>query len=173
LARRVISVHSTVHDVDFKIIDKDGNKWVTVKQTAQATHQTLRALRKLIADLRYRGEMREGVHFMFTPLPTPGGEQITMILSYLGLTRIFMRSDAPRAQEFRDWAETVLGPVMTQGYYLPAETRPALIAEVKSAVFADFRTEFLPIIREEMFHAAPQANAPLAAGNGVPRLAKA
>lgn len=57
-----------------------------------------------------------------------------MNLSYLGVMRVFMRSDARRAQEFRDSAETVLGPVMTQGYYLPAEAETALVQKLTGMI---------------------------------------
>ena len=121
-------------DVEFEIIDKDGNKWVTAKQCAEAAQQPPRSLLKHIADLRSREEIKEGVHFMCIPLRTAGGEQITMVLSYRGVMRVFMRSDAPRAKEFRVWATSILKPVSLHGYYLPEGAESALVNRVSMAV---------------------------------------
>jgi len=45
-----------------------------------------------------------------------------MVLSKRGIIRVAMRSDAPRAAQFRDWAETVLYEVMTTGSYSLADS---------------------------------------------------
>jgi prophage antirepressor-like protein len=105
------------HEVEFEIIDKDGQRWVTAKQLAEALGCPYKTLLDLISEMTKRGELKEGVHFNRTPLPTAGGVQKTMIISQRGAVRISMRSDAPRAAEFRDFAETVLVEVMTTGRY--------------------------------------------------------
>ena len=58
-----------------------------------------------------------------------------------------MLSDAPRAKEFRDWAESVLYPVMTQGYYLPAEAEPKLLARFDQRIV--LRHHVRPLRRRE------------------------
>ena len=56
------------------------------------------------------------------------------VISYHGVIRVAMLSDAPRAIEFRDFAESVLYPVMSQGYYLPAEAETALVQKLTGMI---------------------------------------
>jgi prophage antirepressor-like protein len=105
------------HEVEFEIIDKDWKRWLRANSLAPALGCKPRSLRKLIGDMVKRGELKGGKHFLFLPLPSPGGVQETMILSREGVIRVAMRSDGDRAIEFRDFAETVLVEVMTIGRY--------------------------------------------------------
>ncbi|MEW6351435.1 MAG: Bro-N domain-containing protein [Thermodesulfobacteriota bacterium] len=118
-------------DAEMRIYDINGERWVTAKEQAAALGYTeIRSFQKLIQDMADRGELKQGVHFMFIPLPTAGGKQESMVLSYKGVIRTAMRSDAPNAIKFRDWAEEVLFQVMVTGVYGTAEYVPPSGARV-------------------------------------------
>jgi len=118
------------HDVDFEIIDQDGNRWVTVKQLARALEygrpdELLRLIQRNATE--FNGKT------LTVNLTGKRGRPETVI-SYHGVIRVAMLSDAPRAIEFRDFAESVLYPVMTQGYYLPAEAETALVQKLTGMI---------------------------------------
>lgn len=105
-------------NVAFRIIDSNGERWVSANQVGEALgYEDTRAFRRLCQQMEDRGELRKGRHFMILPLKTAGGAQETLVLSHRGVIRTAMRSDAPRAVVFRDWAEEVLFEVMTRGFY--------------------------------------------------------
>jgi prophage antirepressor-like protein len=105
-------------NTDFRIVEADGQKWITANALSSGLgYKKAWACRKLIAELTANGELREGSHFRLLPLETLGGVQKTVVLSHRGVIRVCMRSDAPHAGEFRDWAETVLYEVMITGQY--------------------------------------------------------
>lgn len=101
-------------ETEIRIHDAHGDRWVTVKDQAAALgYGDPRSFQKLVQEMEERSELRQGVHFRFIPL----SGQETKVLSYRGVIRTAMRSDAPRAIAFRDWAEEVLFQVMTKGSY--------------------------------------------------------
>lgn len=105
-------------DTVIAVHDVEGNRWVTAKETSAALgYDDSRAFRKLVGEMADRNELSEGRHFKFLPLDGPGGTQETLVLSRRGVIRTCMRSDAPRAIAFRDWAEEVLDEVMRTGRY--------------------------------------------------------
>ena len=97
---------------DLKLVGLNQERFITLRYLALALQTKLGSLKKLVREMRERGELREGVHLKCTPLPTNGGEQLTTLVTYRGVIRIAMRSDSPRAARFRDWAEEVLYTVM-------------------------------------------------------------
>lgn len=94
----------------FDIVDANGEKWVTVKQLAEALGyaehaQLSRLIRRNPAE--FQGKLS------VVNLTTIKGARFQQIINYHGCIRAAMLSDAPRAPEFRDWAETILFAVMT------------------------------------------------------------
>ena len=80
-----------------RLIDHDGNKWVTVKQLAQALgYANYKALARLIRrnPVEFQGKT-VGVKLT----STDGKEYEQTILNYHGVIRATMLSDAPRARE--------------------------------------------------------------------------
>lgn len=109
-------------DVDMAILDKDGQRWVTAKQLAEALgYDDHRALIRLID--RHPEEFKDKtlvVKLTTSHTNSPGD----MIINYFGVIRVGMLSDAPRAPRFRDWAERVLYAVMTEGSYVEPSMQP-------------------------------------------------
>ena len=93
---------------DLKLVALDGERYLTIRALALALDSKVRSLKKLVQEMKAREELKEGVHFKCIPVPTLGGPQITILITYRGVIRIAMRSDSPRAIRFRDWAEEVL-----------------------------------------------------------------
>ena len=122
------------HDVDFDIIDHNGQKWVTVKALAEALgYEDHRALIKLID--RNPQEFRNKTFVVKLTTNSPGRPDTT-IINYNGVIRAAMLSDAPRASEFRDWAEEVLFSVMTTGAYaLPGATATNTLGSTSGELF--------------------------------------
>lgn len=101
-------------DTTFSIVDHNGERWVTVKQLAAALgYSDYRQLHKLIK----RNDQEFSNKIAVVNLTTVENQSVT-IINYHGVIRAAMLSNAPRAIEFRDWAETVLFEVMTQGHYV-------------------------------------------------------
>lgn len=114
--------HTTIlrfEEAVVEVLDSDGQLWIPAKQTGYALgYADPRGFQKLVQEMRERDELREGKHFLFLPIMSAGGQRNTQVLSYRGVIRTAMRSDAPRAVQFRDWAEDVLFEVMVTGKYL-------------------------------------------------------
>ncbi|MEW6351434.1 MAG: Bro-N domain-containing protein [Thermodesulfobacteriota bacterium] len=105
-------------DAEIRVYDLNGERWVTAKELAGALgYADPRTFRDLVQEMADRGELKKGGHFNLLPLQTAGGKQETVVLSYRGVIRTAMRSDAPNAVAFRDWAEEVLFQVMVTGSY--------------------------------------------------------
>lgn len=100
---------------DLKLVEVDGERYMTTRALALSLDTRVRSLKKLVQEMRARGELKEGVHLKCLPLQTCGGPQTTILITYRGVIRLAMRSDSPRAVRFRDWAEEVLYAVMTRG----------------------------------------------------------
>jgi|GEM_PF-1176916 len=104
----------TFHGVRFDIIDANGERWVTVKQLAEALgYDDHRALVNLIN--RRPGEFKENarvINLMMHENRRDVQRQV-MVINAHGMIRVGMISDAPRAPEFRDCAEPILFKVMT------------------------------------------------------------
>ncbi len=98
---------------DLKLVALDCERYLTIRALALALDSKVRSLKKLVQEMKAREELKEGVHFKCIPVPTLGGPQITILITYRGVIRIAMRSDSPRAIRFRDWAEDVLYSLMT------------------------------------------------------------
>ena len=123
-------------EVDIEVVDNEGEKWIIANQLADAMGAERRAFQKIIQEMEERGELREGVHYRFIPLETKGGMQTCRVLSKRGAVRVSMRSDAPRAIEFRDWAEDVLFEVMTTGGYGGSNENVTLLQQALEAEVA-------------------------------------
>jgi prophage antirepressor-like protein len=104
-------------DAGIEIYDQTDSRWIVANQVADAIGQARRAFRKLCSELTEKNELLEVRHFKYLTLDTGSGMKATLVLSYLGVIRVMMRSNAPKAQQFRDWAETVLLEVMLTGQY--------------------------------------------------------
>ena len=151
-AQLVTTTKFLSHDVG--VYDYEGSNWAPVKQISDALESDPRVFRRLVREMQEREELHEGTHFAMIPVPTGGGPQRTMALSHRGAIRVSMRCDAPKAVEFRDWAEDVLFKVMTQGHYLsPALTQrvdhhesaiTALIHEVRELRISQGRMMLAP-----------------------------
>jgi prophage antirepressor-like protein len=100
---------------DLKLVEVDGERYLTTRALALSLDTRVRSLKKLVQEMRARGELKEGVHLKCLPVQTCGGLQTTILITYRGVIRLAMRSDSPRAVRFRDWAEEVLYTVMTRG----------------------------------------------------------
>lgn len=98
---------------DLKLVTLEGERYMTTRALALALNAKVRSLKKLVQQMRARGELKEGVHLKCIRVQTYGGPQTTILITYRGVIRIAMRSDSPRAVRFRDWAEEVLYAVMT------------------------------------------------------------
>lgn len=102
--------------IPFVIYDMRGTKWVLAADVQRALQ--MQNIRDLVGRLRRDGELREGLHFCkFTIQNSGPGNPNVLGLSRRGVIRIAMRSDAPRARAFREWAENVLDKVMETGVY--------------------------------------------------------
>lgn len=101
------------HDTEFHIVDANGEKWVTVKQVAEALGYS--APDKLNQLIRRNPQAFQGKTFSLK-LSENAGRPETLV-SYHGVIRIAMWSKAPKALEFQDWAEDILFKVMTTGHY--------------------------------------------------------
>lgn len=109
-------------DVDMEIIDHEGQRWVTVKALADALgYEDHRSLVNLI---NRKSEEFEGKTFVIKLMTNSPGRPDTTIINYHGVIRVAMLSDAPRAKQFRDWAEEVLFRVMTTGFYADMSLEP-------------------------------------------------
>ena len=107
------------HDFPMDIIDRDGERWVTRKQLAEALGvQDLDSLHRRLSG---RGELREDIHWnrftVDTKVNPKGGRPDIIIYSYRGIIRVSMASEGKNAIAFRDWAETVLYYVMRHGHH--------------------------------------------------------
>ena len=110
-------------DAEIRIHDFKGDRWVTVKEVAAALgYEDERNLRQLIDRNPEEFKGKQGGFKM----NSPGGVQEMRVLNYRGVIRAAMKSDAPRAIKFRDWAEEVLFTVMTTGSYATSGWTPAL-----------------------------------------------
>lgn len=110
----------------FSIVDHNGERWVTVKELAEALgYSEYRQLHKLIK----RNEQEFTNKIAVVNLTTVENQTLT-IINYHGVIRAAMLSNAPRAVEFRDWAETVLFEVMTKGSYAHPSSDVALFDRV-------------------------------------------
>jgi prophage antirepressor-like protein len=98
---------------DLKLVEIDGERYITTNALALGLDAKPRSLKKLVQEMRSRGELKEGIHLKCIPIQTAGGTQTTTLITYKGVIRISMRSDSHRAIRFRDWAEDVLFSVMT------------------------------------------------------------
>jgi len=96
-----------------KLVEVEGERYMTTKDLALALNAKIRSVKKLVKEMRDRGELKEGVHLRCLRVPTSGGPQTTILMTYRGVIRVAMRSDSQRAIRFRDWAEEVLYGVMT------------------------------------------------------------
>jgi prophage antirepressor-like protein len=104
-------------DIDVEIYDQTDGRWIIANQVSDAIQQARRTFRKLCSHLIEKNELLEGRHFKYLPLEAGGALQDTLVLSYLGIIRVMMRSNAPKAQQFRDWAEVALLEIMLTGKY--------------------------------------------------------
>lgn len=96
------------------IHDNQGEKWVTFRDLSTALGYSNPDDVRFIVDRNpdeFTGKQGTCI------LHTPGGKQECRVLNYRGVIRAAMKSDAPKAVQFRDWAEEVLFQVMTTGYY--------------------------------------------------------
>ncbi len=126
---------ATYGDVEIEVFGPDGDKWAAVNCIALALgYKHPRYLRTLVSQMAKNGELSEGGHFKWLPLPTRGGTQESLVLSHRGVIRVCMRSDAPNAIPFRDWAETVLFHVMVKGYYIRPDVQPQITAEMLTPI---------------------------------------
>ncbi|MBI5570281.1 MAG: hypothetical protein HY914_10085 [Desulfomonile tiedjei] len=104
---------------------------MTVKQLAEALeYADQRALVHLINRKQAEFQDMSCVLKLDTHEKSRSVRRDMMILNYDGIILASMLSDAPRAPEFRKFAISVLKPVMTQGYYLPAEAETALVQKL-------------------------------------------
>ena len=101
-------------DAEIRIDSFDGHKWVVVRDLAKALgyvdHRPLFTLLDRNPD-EFKGKQR------VIKLMTTSGWKDTRVINYHGVIRVAMKSDAPKAVKFRDWAEEVLFQVMTTGSY--------------------------------------------------------
>lgn len=70
------------------IHDANGNRWVPSQQVGEALGNS--NIRKLISDLKERGELKEGIHICNLTLQMPGDTQPRkyLVLSYRGIIRV-------------------------------------------------------------------------------------
>jgi prophage antirepressor-like protein len=133
----IVTKGPSFHSTRFDIVDANGERWVTVKQLAEALgYGRPDELRRLI-NRRTQEFSGKVSHVNLTSIK---GERSQQIINYHGMIRAAMLSDAPRAKEFRDWAETVLFTVMTTGSYLPSAST-SVMQEIKRMVLEDIRAE--------------------------------
>jgi len=119
---------------DIEVFGPDGDKWAVANHISEALqYDKPRSLKQLVSQMRNSGELSEGVHFKYLPLPTGGGYQKLLVLSHRGIIRVCMRSDARGAIPFRDWAETVLYEVM-KGYYVDPKIQEQFNPEVLTQI---------------------------------------
>lgn len=120
---------------DMDVVDAHGDRWVLASQVGEALGVS--NVRSLVADLRDTEGLVEGKHYCRLDLPMNGKDVLfcratrqqveksvqdreRLLLSYRGVIRVAMRSDGPRAVQFRDWAEDVLFAAMVDGGIRPA-----------------------------------------------------
>jgi prophage antirepressor-like protein len=96
-------------DTDLEIIDHNGEKWVTVKQLAEALGYTdPSALSKLI-----RRKQKEFANKIRSVKLTELESQAILIINYHGVLRASMLTEAPRGPEFLDWAQSAVNQLIT------------------------------------------------------------
>jgi prophage antirepressor-like protein len=145
------------HNTEIEIVDKDGEKWVTVKAVAEGLgYSEQRALVNLINRNPQEFQGKSCVIKLMTHENHRSGaravQRDVVVLSYHGVIRAAMLSDAPRAVEFRDWAENVLFQAMTKGYYLdqrltdrlPDLIQPMIETAVRRAVAEAIPARLVP-----------------------------
>ena len=104
--------------VEFDVVSRDGEKWVLASQVGEALG--IANIRSLFSDLTKAEGLIEGRHYCRITLQNSGkvvhpGNPNRLLLSYRGVIRVAMRSDGPRAVQFRDWAEDVLYEALQGG----------------------------------------------------------
>jgi prophage antirepressor-like protein len=90
-------------------VDVNGEKWITVKQLAEALGYVDR--QQLLNPINRNRLEFHGKTFQLKLSGNVGRPET--VINYHGCIRAAMLSDAPRAREFRDWAEMILFAVMT------------------------------------------------------------
>lgn len=103
------------HGVEFDPIELNGEKAVRVSAVARALGYAVPD--KLGQLIRRNPDEFNGKAFSLNLSENPKGGRPETVLTYHGVIRAAMLSNAPRAKEFRDWAEDVLFKVMTTGHY--------------------------------------------------------
>ena len=102
------------YEVEIEIDEFNGQRWATMSSVARALgYADPHQLSRLVDRNADEFTGKQGV----VNLATPGGVQNVRMLNYNGVIRAAMKSDAPKAKLFRDWAEGVLFKVMTTGRY--------------------------------------------------------
>lgn len=105
------------HGVAFDVVDANGERWVLASQVGEALG--ILNIRKLVHGLKITDGLSEMKHFCTLKLQNSNGASSgnpnKLLLSYRGVIRVAMRSDGPRAAQFRDWAEDVLYREMIPG----------------------------------------------------------
>jgi hypothetical protein len=101
--------------VTFDVVDAQGERWVLASQVGEALG--IQNIRDTFAKISQTEGLVEGTHWCRIILQQVGKvvqDRERLLLSYRGVIRVAMRSDGPRAVQFRDWAEDVLYEAMVQ-----------------------------------------------------------
>jgi hypothetical protein len=88
--------------VGMQVIDHHEDRWITLRDLGKALGYENPADVRFVVDRNpeeFKG--KQGVCKMHTP----SGNQEVRILNYRGVIRVAMKSDAPKAVKFRDWAD--------------------------------------------------------------------
>jgi prophage antirepressor-like protein len=132
-----------------EVIDKDGERWVTAKQLAEALgYSRADKLAQLIE--RNPDEFRRKTSSL--KMRDEVQTRNATIINYHGVIRASMLSNAPRAKEFRDWAEDVLFNVMVWGYHVEPGATPLTLDEKTIATITQIVVQ---VVQQQLHPAAP------------------
>ncbi|MBI5570279.1 MAG: hypothetical protein HY914_10075 [Desulfomonile tiedjei] len=118
---------------NLEVIELDGERFVTLRAIGRALgHADPIDCRKIIE--RHADEFAGKVRVF--SLSTIKGQRNCPVINFRGVIRLAMLSNAPRAIEFRDWAEQLLCHVMKYGYYFagPGDVRVNIIPAQEAKV---------------------------------------
>ena len=122
------------NDVQFDVIDRNGQAWVRLSQIATAL-QYASAQRVIELYTRHADEFTDSMTAL-VKLPTQGGEQENRIFSLRGCHLLAMLARTPVAKDFRKWVLDVLDRMAEQEAAAYPALPPAACADLKSTVDA-------------------------------------